>query len=68
MPHNFITILRVPNYKFTNIHQNRPFLGNHKINAKTFKRFEILQCFLGDQNRIKLEMNNRNISTKSVNI
>lgn len=58
-----ITVLYVytPNHKFTpNIHQDH-FLG-HKMKFKTFKR-KLCIVFL-DQNRIKLEMNNRNISRK----
>lgn len=47
--------------------QNRTHVGN-KTNLNQFKRTEINQYGLSDHNKMKLKINNRNITKKSQNI
>ena len=43
-------------------------LFGHKITANTFIKIKIIQRMFSDHNGIKLEVNNKNISTKITNI
>jgi hypothetical protein len=39
----------------------------HKANLNKYKKIEIIPCILSDDNTLKLEINNKNISKKHVN-